>query len=102
MAPNVVDLPKISYNDIVKGNPAAAAELFKAASTDGFFQLDLKDGVAQADVLDVLPAVYKAGEEYFAQPAALKEQDRRNGDPTDRGYEFRHAVRPSHTIPALT
>lgn len=86
MAPNVVDLPTIRYGDIVQGNPSAAGQLFRAASTDGFFQLDLRDSNVQAEVLNALSAVYKAGEEYFAQPTDVKEKDRRVGDPTDRGY----------------
>lgn len=86
MAPNMVDLPTIKYDDIVQGSPSAAAELFKAASTDGFFQLDLKDSAAQVDALNALAAVYKVGEGYFAQPTDVKEKDRRIGDSTDRGY----------------
>lgn len=86
MAPNVVELPIIKYDEIVERNPSAAAQLLKAASTDGFFQLDLRDSIAQAEVLSALSAVYKAGEEYFAQPTDTKEEDRRVGSSNDRGY----------------
>ncbi|EGP84914.1 unnamed protein product [Zymoseptoria tritici ST99CH_3D1] len=83
----VIDLPTVSYRDLMLGSQDAAVGLLKAASIDGFFQLDLRDTPAQQTVLDALPVVYKAGKQYFAQSPAVKEQDRRQANNgTDRGF----------------
>jgi hypothetical protein len=93
-----IDLPVINYRKLSQGSSAEAAKLFQAVTSDGFLQLDFKDSPAQATALDALPVMYKVGERYFAQSAAAKELDRREGSLTDRGFATPDPEPSLHTM----
>ncbi|KAJ5033023.1 uncharacterized protein L3040_009608 [Drepanopeziza brunnea f. sp. 'multigermtubi'] len=85
-------LPTISAADLA--TPMGQQQLQQAATTLGFFYLDLtssQPGILEGMVLRELEAVYALADEYFRQPDAVKRQDVRRdippGQSQDLGYQ---------------
>ncbi|KAI9054019.1 hypothetical protein LZ554_002961 [Drepanopeziza brunnea f. sp. 'monogermtubi'] len=85
-------LPTISAADLA--TPTGQQQLQQAATTLGFFYLDLmssQPGILEGMVLRELEAVYALADDYFRQPDAVKRQDLRRdippGQSQDLGYQ---------------
>ncbi|CAK0831807.1 unnamed protein product [Prorocentrum cordatum] len=81
------DVPTV---DLAAGDEAAAAALWEAATTVGFFQV-VNHGIAQAEI----DAAFSASAGFFARPVEEKERASPFAPEANSGYEFMKQVRPS-------
>lgn len=83
--PSVID-----YSKLAKKDPSAVAQLLDAASSSGFFFLDLRQDAQAKQLLQDLPEVYRVSDLYFSQGRETKLKDTRpDQKPSqDRGYKF--------------
>jgi hypothetical protein len=69
---SVAQLLTISLARLNAKDPVELASLKKAASCTGFFHLDFRGDTRGERVLEHLPGVYEAVENYFNQPEEVK------------------------------
>lgn len=90
----VAQLCTVSLAKIHAKDPTELAALERAASTTGFFYLNLKEGIVGDRVLAHLHDVYAIAEKYFMQPNEAKLNDiRQDLKPSqDLGWKNGHGV----------
>jgi len=85
----VARLEMLSLQALQQKDAGEVAKLVSAASTAGVFYVNLTDSTLGRDVLALLPTIYQASKEYFAQPQSVKDNDVRldQRPDQDRGYK---------------
>ena len=73
----VAQLSTITLAQIRAQDPAEMGELEKAASTCGFFFLNLRGDVEGEAMLSHAPSMYAIAQKYFSQPDGVKAKDAR-------------------------
>lgn len=74
----IANLPTISLAKIEDGDIGEIVALERAASLEGFFYLDLNEGLVGQEILSNLEVVYDTAEKYFSQA-----DEKRAGDVRD-------------------
>ncbi len=73
----VVDLETIDFGMLEAGSVTETERLARAASTVGFFNLDLQKSSVSASTLDLVPLLFSTAEQFFCEPKEAKEQHAR-------------------------
>ena len=84
---DVASLETVDFARLAASEPDEVAKLLQAATSPGFFYLDLHNEPSARKLLDDLPLVYEVAERYFDQPRETKMEDFRHGQNAslDRG-----------------
>ncbi|GJN82989.1 hypothetical protein PLIIFM63780_006535 [Purpureocillium lilacinum] len=94
--PDVSTVTAVDLARLIERDDAETTRLVEALESPGYFYLDLRNAPATKAIADQARLMYALSENYFEQPAEIKAEDFRQGQPSwsDRGDELRHKSLP--------
>ncbi|KAL3951703.1 hypothetical protein ACCO45_013420 [Purpureocillium lilacinum] len=87
--PDVSTVTAVDLARLIERDDAETTRLVEALESPGYFYLDFRNAPATKAIADQARLMYALSENYFEQPAEIKAEDFRQGQPSwsDRGYK---------------